>query len=152
MRVYTAPITIVLSAVFTEGSIWPLCQPSTVANVLVRENAIRAAEDFVKNNKLDTRRTCPKAKRMQDAQPSEYSQEDIPLCQPYTASESKAYAMVSIDEYGWQLFFRKRDDPRYFRIVEVHPKGGPQGLVEEQVCLSDRETSSSEGAIILGRK
>jgi hypothetical protein len=152
MRVHTAPFTIMLAAVFAEGSIWPLCQPSTVSNVQVRENAIRAAEDFVKNNKLDTRRPCPKALRVRDAQPSEYSQEELPLCQPYTASESKAYAMVSLDEYGWQMYFRKRNDPRYFRLVEVHPKGGPQGLTENQVCLSDRESGSSEGAIVLGRK
>src|SRR6478672_7843565 len=125
MRVSAPAISILLAAAFAEGSMWPLCQPSTVSDVSIRANAIRAAEEFIKNNRLDTKRTCPRALKARDAQPSE-SIEEPPLCQPYTASESKAYAIISIDEYGWRLYFRKIDSP-YFRVVEVYPKGGPQG-------------------------
>jgi hypothetical protein len=144
-----------VAAVFVEGAPWPLCQPATVPDLTIRDNAIRAAEHFVKNNKLDTKRRCPKALKARDAQRT-MEDEEPPLCQPYSVSESKATAVTDMQEIGWFVFIRKLDPEAgaarpTFRKIDVYPPGA-MGKSVGEVCLRDIESELNGHEIVLGPK
>jgi hypothetical protein len=154
VRAYAHPIAILLTAFLADGALYPLCQPATVSDISIRNNAIRAAEQFVKNNKLDTKRTCPKALRARDAQRT-MEDEEPPLCQPYSASESKAYAIINMEEYGWLVFFRKRDvDPELGRPLSrrIDVLIPNQWNNSGRVCLYDLEGDLPAAEILLDRE
>ena len=134
MSLYALPIAAAL--VFTEfATKFDLCEPTTVQNVLVRANAIRAAEEFVRQNKLDTQRECPAQLAALDSQ---RGYEVQAICPYYQASESKAYDTQSIDEFGWKIFFRKlRAGSSPMRTVVVYPPDARNR--EARACLRDGE-------------
>ena len=119
------------SSMYSEG-MFALCRQSAVSDVSTRDGAVRAAEQFIRANKLDTDRRCPAKVRKQDAL------RDYALCPHYSASEATASEVVSLDEFGWQVYFRMLA-PSYFgrvRTLDVYP-ADPNTNRPSRVCLKD---------------
>lgn len=141
MHVYASPVAAVMVlASFSEG-MFALCAPTPVNDVLKRENAIVAAEAFIRANRLDTTRTCPPDQQARDAA---RACEVTPICPYYEASESKAFRALSLDEWGWRVYFLKSSigavsDAQVFRVVDVYSAGSDGA--NAKVCLRDLEDS-----------
>src|SRR5688572_11251939 len=116
---------------YSEG-MFALCRHSAVSDVSRRDDAVRAAEQFIRANRLDTNRRCPAKVRKQDVL------RDYALCPHYSASEAAAFEVVSLDEFGWQVYFRMLA-PSYFgqlRTLDVYP-ADPNTNRPSRVCLRD---------------
>jgi hypothetical protein len=137
-----SPIALMVMAAtsFSAGP-WPLCAPTTIGDLIQRDNAVLAAELFIKENWLDTARICPPEQRVKD---ETRAYEVTELCPYYEASESTAARVVSIDEWGWRVYFLKSrvatDGALLYRVVEVYaPRAND---TPAKVCLRDLEDSS----------
>jgi hypothetical protein len=109
-----------------------LCQKSAVSDVSTRDNAVQAAELFIRANKLNTDRRCPEKVRKQDAL------RDLgALCPYYSASQAIASEVVSLEEFGWKVYFPMLT-PGYHnvRTVDVYP-ADPNNNRPARVCLRD---------------
>jgi hypothetical protein len=112
-----------------------------------REDAVRAAEQFIRDGHYDTPRRCPEELARLDAQ-GLYDMQ--PHCQHYAAAEQHAFA-VQETELFWAVYFRKvpptcHGKEESFRVVQVFRSAFSTG---PRVVLKDIELSLQKEAEVL---
>jgi hypothetical protein len=112
-----------------------------------REDAVKVAEQFIRDGHYDTARKCPEELARLDAQ-GHYDMQ--PHCQHYAAAEPHAFA-VQETEIFWVVYFRKvpptcHEGEESLRVVQVFRSSFPTG---PRVILKDIELSMSKEAEVL---
>jgi hypothetical protein len=131
VMVVLAGFAVGCSSIYSEG-MFALCRQSAVSDVSTRDHAVRAAEQFIRANKLDTDRRCPAKVRKHDLR------RDSALCPHYSASQAAAFEVVSLDEFGWKVYFRMLVPSQRgeLRTLDVYP-ADPNTNRPSRVCLRD---------------